>query len=534
VPGVILSIRLNSWSTLFGRVAIVSIFVIFAGCSGISESKIQYAASYPSIEPDYINVTIPPNIAPMNFRIMEEGISFIAVAEQEEGSGRIKVRSNNGKIIFPQRKWRKLLEKSREQRIKVTIYAKGETASGYSAFDPFYFIVASEPVDPYLVYREIYPGYYCWSDLKITQRCVENFRERPVVVNKILDMNCINCHAFNNNRPDRFMLHVRGSKGGTYIYTDRFLSRRDIKTDQMPGGATYPSWHPSGRYIAFSSNQVRQTFYAHSSKDIEVFDLVSDIIVYDLEKNTVSMVRDSDSTRYLKTFPGWSQDGRYLYFCRALQNIEEPWRDPGKMELVKYSLVRVPFDSVTGNHGETEMVYEAASSGKSVSFPRISPDNKYIVFTLADYGTFPNWHREADLYIMNLQTGKTERMDINSDDTESWHEFSSNGRWLLFSSKRLDGRSTRTFFAYIDSTGKTGKPFVLPQKDPDRYRYMLGSFNLPEPVKGRITIGSRKFEASARQEPVKAVAKNIADSLPEWEKQKAIRINRPGERIIHE
>ena len=136
---------------------------------------------------------------------------------------------------------------------------------------------------------------------------------------------------------------------------------------------------------------------------------------------------------------------------------------------------------------------------KSASFPRISPDGKYLVFTLADYGTFPIWHREADLYLLNLQSNIVKKMDINSDETESYHSWSVNGNWLVFSSKRADGRSARPYFAYIDSSGKQGKEFLLPQKDPSIYDRMLESFNIPEFVTGRIKVNPRDFAKATHQ-----------------------------------
>ena len=125
-------------------------------------------------------------------------------------------------------------------------------------------------------------------------------------------------------------------------------------------------------------------------------------------------------------------------------------------------------------------------------------------------------------------------MDLNSDDTESYHTWSSNGKWLVFSSKRIDGRSARPFIAYFDDWDKTGKPFVLPQKDPDHYETMLESFNIPEFVSGKIRFTPRDFELASKQESIKAIPGNPSDSLPQWEIQKTELKRNPGEKSIHE
>ncbi len=487
----------------------------------------------PTIEPDYTDVTIPPNIAPMNFIIREEGNNFKVIAESEANNYQLTVNSKDGKICFPIKSWKKLLKNCTGSKILFKVYSSDNRKKILNEYEPFFMYVAPETVDPYLAYRLIYPGYYSWSELKIAQRCIENFSEKIITANTNLDMNCINCHSFSHNDAGKFLIHVRGSKGGTYFVSNGNITRHELKTDAMPGNATYPAWHPSGKYVAFSANQVRQVFYGHPSKCIEVFDLVSDLILYDCNKNETILIREPDSVKYLKTFPSWSADGKWLYYCRAIQYLDEPWRDPEKMEQIKYNIVRIPFNPDTRTFGLSELVYDAAGKGKSASFPRISPDNKYMIITLTNFGTFPLWHREADLYLININTGESKKMDINSDEAESYHEWSSNGRWLIFGSRRLDGRSTRPFYAYFNNDGKTGKPFVLPQKKPDRYNYMLESFNIPEPINKQIKIKPNDFERALKLDIIKAKPVSIADTLPEWEKKRANIITNTGDRPVH-
>ena len=512
---------------------IIGIFFSISCSSEINEN-IQKTGRKPVIEPDYADVTIPPNIAPMNFSISEKGAFFKVVATSGLTGNQIKINSSDGIIRFPEKSWRKLVNESLGDTIEFRTYSSKNRRGTIEEYKPFYMAVAREKIDPYLVYRLILPGYYSWSDIKIVQRSLESFSEESLIENQIMEKNCANCHSFNRNNADRFLIHIRGSLGGTYFVEDGKITRTDPKIDAMPGGATYPSWHPEGRYVAFSSNQVKQSFYSLPGKNIEVFDLVSSLILYDRKNNEIITITDRDTTKYLQTFPSWSPDGKYLYFCRAPQYKSGTSPDLEEIKNTHYNLVRKSFNPESRSFGETEIVFNASEINKSASFPRISPDGKYLIFTLADYGTFPIWHREADLYLLDMHSGVVDKMNINSDETESYHTWSINGKWLVFSSKRLDGRSARPYFAHIDSLGNQGKEFVLPQKDPSLYSRMLESFNIPEFVNGRINLKPRDFANASRQVALKAKPGNPLENIPvPAETKKDIRL-KENERLIHE
>jgi hypothetical protein len=105
---------------------------------------------------------------------------------------------------------------------------------------------------------------------------------------------------------------------------------------------------------------------------------------------------------------------------------------------------------------------------------------------------------------VNLENMEVNGMSLNSNETESWHSWSSNGKWIVFSSKRIDGLTARPYFAYLMSPDSVGKPFVLPQKDPTLYRRMEKTFNRPEFVTGKIKTGPRDFMKASKQDPLKA------------------------------
>jgi WD40 repeat protein len=467
-----------------------------AGCTQDNFDKAFPAGREPSIEPDYSAVTIPPNIAPMNFVIMEKGTKFSIKASSPNGTT-LTLSSSDGSVCFPPGDWKRLLAGTAGGRIEIEIISsdKGKSAVKY---DPLRMNVAREPVDPYLCYRLLYPGYRSWVDMKIVQRCIEDFNENSIFENQMMENNCVNCHSFRQNNPDRFLIHVRGSKGGTYFYDGRKLTRTSLKTQEMPANAVYPAWSPSGKYVAFSSNKTVQSFHMRPEKNIEVYDLYSSLVIYDAEKNEMFACPEKDTVKYMETFPCWSSDGNYLYYCRAQQA-----KAGDDYTRVKYNLVRKSFDQASGVFGNAEVVFDALNLNKSVSLPVASPDGKYLVFTLHDYGTFSIWHKEADLYLLDLKSGKAERMKLNSDETESWHSWSSNGKWIVFSSKRGDGLTARPYFSYFGSPDSTGKPFVLPQKDPTLYRRFEKTFNRPEFLTGRINIGPRDFAKASESSALK-------------------------------
>ncbi len=476
---------------------LIFLFFFLYSCGNKPHGNVTNTGKSPGLEPDYSEVTIPPNIAPLNFKIKEEGSSFFA--RFSAGSRTImEIGSVNGIIKISEKKWKKMLQTYAGQEYNIDIFIK-DNKGQWSKFNTLKNSIAREPVDPYLTYRLLYPGYESWSEISIKQRSLENFHERSLIENSIVDENCVNCHSFNNGKSDDFLFHMRGSLGGTYFYSDGELKKTNLKTKEMKNGAVYPRWHPSGKFVAFSSNKIVQQFHAADNKKVEVSDLESSLVLYDVDKNEISDIKLTDKEKFMDTYPEWSPDGRYLYFCRT-GKIGEVY----DYQQIRYNLWRVPFDPANRKFGEAEMVFDAAQINKSISFPRISPNGKFLVFTLHDYGCFPIWHKEADLYSIDLETFKPVRLELNSDFTDSYHSWSSNGKWLVFSSKRGDGLTARPYIAYIEENGNSCKPFILPQKDPEFYQRFLKSFNVPEFSTIKIYIDPGKIRRTAKNDATQA------------------------------
>ena len=342
------------------------------------------------------------------------------------------------------------------------------------------------------MYRLIYPGYELWHEMGIYQRNLTSFEQTPIVENKDFNRQCVNCHSFNHNDAQQAMLHVRGKDGGTLIYRHGRVEKVASKADALPNGLTYPAWHPNGKLIAFSTNEIQQFFHSAGKKTIEVADLAADLVVYDVEHHRVQTFSAIGLPTHAETFPAWSPNGRQLYFCRA--------RMPQSrlaLDSMRYDLCRVTFDAQKMEFGNVETVYPASKLHRSASFPVVSPDGNFVVFTLSDYGNFPIWHPESDLWMLNVRTGECRELKaVNSPNVDSWHGFSASGKWMVLSSKRLNGGWAQPWFTHFDSkTGQATKPFVLPQKTPRFYDGFLKTYNRPELITTPLKAGQQLLRA---------------------------------------
>ena len=82
--------------------------------------------------------------------------------------------------------------------------------------------------------------------------------------------------------------------------------------------------------------------------------------------------------------------------------------------------------------------------------------------------------------------------EVNTPESESFHNWSSNSRWFVYSSKGEDGMYSRAYIASIDTAGNVTKPFLLPQRNPRKfYRDMFDSYNCPDFTKVKVDFDIR-------------------------------------------
>ena len=480
-----------------------SLLFILVGCKQKAELPSQFAEANAEakIYPDYKDVVVPPNIAPLNFIVSDSAATAFVAHLEGGGKELLAAASENGVIKMDSTEWRALLEANKGGDVAVDVYAKRD--EGWVHFKPFKFSIAEEPIDAFVSYRLIEPGYELYRQLGIYQRNLTTFDEKPIYENNRQyaegENHCVNCHNFRMGSTESMLFHVRSNHGGTVIVQDGKAHKIQLKDSTIITSGVYPSWHPTENLVAFSTNKTGQVFHLYHPEKIEVMDERSDLLLYDVTKNEVSHILRT--TYDLETFPCWAPDGRTLYYCtsyiKPLLIPELPDSTVTQQLLLKYdslryNLMSIPFDPATRHFGQPQLEIDAASEQKSISVPRVSPDGRYILFTKGDYGQFHIWHKSSDLWVKDLQTGECRPLqEANSDDVDSFHSWSSNGRWFVFSSRRMDHNYSRLFIAYFDKQGRARKPFLIPQEDPEWNVLLLKSYNVPEMSRDAVRISQK-------------------------------------------
>lgn len=520
----ILSNILLFWKTWLG-------FLLLSCSSPSVPTDAIQTGKLPDIFPDYTGVTIPSNLCPTNFMLpdCDEAVACLSFGDLSFTYG------EDNKIIIDEDEWQELRSAATGsgKGIKVEVYGKKD--GKWLSYKSFPIYIAKDSIDPYISYRLIQPSYVAYEDLAIVQRNLTSYDESDIYNNRMIHSeengHCINCHSFKNYGTDNMLFHMRQFCGGTMFVHNGQLKKIDLKTDSTISAGVYPAWNPKADLVAFSTNTTRQIFHTVAKDKIEVLDYASDLILYDVEKNEVSNISNYPDEH--ECFPTWSPDGKTLYYTSAHIDTTIFRGDKAygqHYDKIKYNIYSRSFDLTTHKFGEPQLVFDAVALNKSATLPRLSPDGRYLVFSIGNYGCFHVWHADADIcvikapqsprgeliYSKNPSKNDIEQRNVtkelplggleglNSPFSESYPSFSSNGRWIMTASRRDDGSYTRPYIAYFDAQGKCHKAFAVPQRDPEHNTLLLRSYNRPEFMKCKVKITPQQFATKAQEEAVRA------------------------------
>jgi hypothetical protein len=422
-----LLLRKGQWPQTVFFFSLLLCICLLAACSS-GPQKAEVVNELPAIYPDYVEVTIPVGIAPLNFAMADDSVTAIDVEVNGAWGGTL--HSKGACTDFDTEIWHAMVKQNRGGQLNVTVCAKRD--GKWKRYRDFCIHVSKTALSDWgITYRHITSGQDKDSPMGLYERELSTFEEKS-----LLD--------------------------------------QDTDEDTM----VYHYWHPGGRYCAFSTNKTSQMFHIKKENNVEVYDSSSDVFVYDTE--THQIVNDTLIMKkyWAENCPAFSPDGKWLYFTTARRQVY-----PNDYDKERYSLCRVSFDPATGHIGQkVDTLVNAPSEGKSVSWPRPSYDGRFLMYTLADYGYFTIWHPESDLWLLDLKTGLSRSLDtVNSSQADSFHNWSSDSQWFLFTSRRDDGRYSRIYLSSIGHDGRATKPFMLPQRDPKQfYTQSLYSYNTPD------------------------------------------------------
>ncbi len=473
---------------------ITAVICLLAGCTTQVPHEAKEVKKDVITYPDFQEVTIPQGIAPLNFIIESPCEKAILSVKNNEGKEVVIATNSRNEIIFDRKEWSELTQGS--SSLQCTPYLYNDKK--WEKLNTFGINILNEPIDSFVTYRLIEPSFMSTGDIGLYQFNLTSGEEKTIIrrcqnitTDKNHEQSCVNCHSAQKGNPSNKMFYYRGDNGGLLLTYNGEITKINTKVQGMFSGTTYPAWHPTLPYIVFSSNDVLQDFPTIRKGKTEFYDRRTDLILFDIEKNEIFIINPSVQ---LETNPTWSPDGEYVYFALSDSLMTPNVMPEFEYPKLKYDIARTKFDPTTKSFSKPEIVWNVTKDGKSATFPRISPDGKFLLVVISEFGASPHTHPDGDLFAMNLETKEVFNCEAaNSQEAESYHDFSTRSNWFVFYSRREDGNYGRAYISHMDSTGKCTKPFQLPHKDPQTDHKRLKVYNMIEFANSGVKFNESDF-----------------------------------------
>lgn len=288
---------------------------------------------------------------------------------------------------------------------------------------------------------------------------------------------CANCHSFPADGKTLAM-DVDGPDGDKGAYAIAPIERHTViqeknvitwnayegrPEDRLTFGL-FSRISPDGRYVISTVNDYLYVRNYTDYKFLQAFYPTRGIFVYySRDTGEFKALPGADNPDYVHSNAVWTPDGKTIIFSRARsRNPYDAKRpvstysgDPNETQ-IQYDLYRIPFNDGRGGHPEP--ILGASNNGMSNSFPKVSPDGKWIVFVKSRNALL--MRSDSKLWIVPVNGGKARMMQCNMPLMNSWHSFSPNGRWLVFSSKS-NTPYTQMFLTHIDEAGNDSPALVI-------------------------------------------------------------------------
>ncbi len=454
-----------------------------------NQNPTSVAASALSITEPYDQTIFPPDIAPFTITWKDtnpESRNWLLTLRFTDGTPPIHVLAGQTRWTPEGALWEKIKAHSIGTPAEISITGiDGPTSPTVTSRDRITILTAAEPVAAAVFFRRV-PLPFSTKNFDQMKWCLGNIstNAKPKVVMENLPV-CASCHLFSRDGKTMSMEMNFGGDGGAQFVTpvrkdirltaDDFMSWNDYpRTGVLPKSrGLFGKMSPSANYLVSSVNEISLALITNEAAFSQVFFPTYGILAtYSIKERKFTPLPGADDFQYVHANPNWSPDEQFIAFCRArtknevhenIANVVSMFKDEGIHALnekynIQFDLYQIPFHQ--GQGGIAKPIEGACKNGFSNYFPRYSPDGKWIVYTRSKTGIM--LQPDSELYIVPSNGGVARRMTCNRKLFNSWHSWSPNGRWLLFSSK-VNTPFTEIFLTHVDEAGNDSPPVRLSQ-----------------------------------------------------------------------